>query len=284
MTGGDTPPGANYPRAWWSPALGLLIHPEPVYGFTFWSDFTEEWSALAALPDDAVELRPADTDVARLRDTLVLIASDRCETYTSGRCSDPGSGRSRISSTGTADQWCDPCRARDALDAAPETSAPTADRLARALHDADCGCGTYDEVEDPRYITAARAALTDEPEADYCGECGHARERHSRDVPGCIECRCCRSFVGNHDAHEVVCPSCSATIRARMADTPAGHRPDRDDEVAAWIKRHRGKQVRDGRAWLALDDLLDDYRLHADTGTPLDQPAHENGEVGPDVG
>ncbi len=33
------------------------------------------------------------------------------------------------------------------------------ERLARALHDADCGCGTYDAVEDPRYITAARAAM-----------------------------------------------------------------------------------------------------------------------------
>ncbi len=33
------------------------------------------------------------------------------------------------------------------------------DTLARALHDADCGCGDYDETEDPRYITSARAAL-----------------------------------------------------------------------------------------------------------------------------
>lgn len=62
---------------------------------------------------------------ARMRDTLILIAGDRCETYTSGRCSDPGSGRSRISTTGTADQWCDPCRAHDALAAAPETSRST---------------------------------------------------------------------------------------------------------------------------------------------------------------
>lgn len=40
-----------------------------------------------------------------------------------------------------------------------------ADRLARALHDADCGCGTYDDVEDPRYIDAVRAALATCPPA-----------------------------------------------------------------------------------------------------------------------
>lgn len=41
--------------------------------------------------------------------------------------------------------------------------------------------------------------------------------------------------------------------------------------MEAWIKRHRDRfnQVQ-GREWRAIDDLLDDYRDHADTGTPLD--------------
>lgn len=54
--------------------------------------------------------------------------------------------------------------------------------------------------------------------------------------------------------------------------------PQRDDEVAKWIK-----EVRDRFRWGArnrtvsfnvLDDLLDEYRLHADTGVPLnsDEP------------
>lgn len=35
-----------------------------------------------------------------------------------------------------------------------------AEVLARALHDADCGCDTYDQEEDPRYIKAVRQALS----------------------------------------------------------------------------------------------------------------------------
>lgn len=52
----------------------------------------------------------------------------------------------------------DYCAAIDELQPSAE-SAESADRLARALHDADCGCGDYDDVEDPRYITAVRTAL-----------------------------------------------------------------------------------------------------------------------------
>ena len=61
--------------------------------------------------------------------------------------------------------------------------------------------------------------------------------------------------------------------------------PDRDDEVAAWIKRHRdetggGPGIGE---WESLNSLLDDYRLHADTGTPLSEVAHDGpyGEAAP---
>jgi hypothetical protein len=46
--------------------------------------------------------------------------------------------------------------------------------------------------------------------------------------------------------------------------------PRRDDDVAAWIKARRdayygiGRKYRD--AWQAMDDLLDEWRLLADTG------------------
>lgn len=46
--------------------------------------------------------------------------------------------------------------------------------------------------------------------------------------------------------------------------------PHRDDEVAAWLKRMRDRDWCQD-AWYAIDMLLDDYRLHADTGTPLSE-------------
>lgn len=59
------------------------------------------------------------------------------------------------------------------------------------------------------------------------------------------------------------------------------HIPARGDAVEAWLKRQRD-QLLDGYdspspEWHLLDRLLDDYRLHADTATPLDQHACEDG-------
>ena len=53
------------------------------------------------------------------------------------------------------------------------------------------------------------------------------------------------------------------------------HRPARGDDVETWIKRCRDEHSRLGLAWIALDDLLDDYREKADTGTPLWQRPEE---------
>lgn len=52
----------------------------------------------------------------------------------------------------------------------------------------------------------------------------------------------------------------------------SAHVPRREDEFAAWIKRHRdehGSRADHDAAWSVLDDLLDSYRLLADTGTSL---------------
>lgn len=48
-------------------------------------------------------------------------------------------------------------------------------------------------------------------------------------------------------------------------------RPQRGDAVEAWIKARRDEYAgsADQPSRWALDDLLDDYREHADTGTPL---------------
>lgn len=49
--------------------------------------------------------------------------------------------------------------------------------------------------------------------------------------------------------------------------------PRRGDPVAEWLKRKRDEREADGREdadpYSTIDDLLDDYREHADTGTPL---------------
>lgn len=51
------------------------------------------------------------------------------------------------------------------------------------------------------------------------------------------------------------------------------HRPERGSDVEAWIKakRNRFMQLEDVE-WFAIDDMLDEYRLRADTGTNLLEP------------
>lgn len=54
------------------------------------------------------------------------------------------------------------------------------------------------------------------------------------------------------------------------------HVPKRGDDIEAWIKQWRDRYDPNGSdrhidAWIAADDMLDDYRLHADTGMPIDQ-------------
>lgn len=48
------------------------------------------------------------------------------------------------------------------------------------------------------------------------------------------------------------------------------HRPTRGSVVEKWIKDFRDRHAK-GTPWFAtLDELLDDYRLRADTGADLD--------------
>lgn len=52
--------------------------------------------------------------------------------------------------------------------------------------------------------------------------------------------------------------------------TKPEHQPRRGDEFEAWLKAQRDEYgTRSSREWRALDEVLDTYRLHADTGTPL---------------
>lgn len=45
--------------------------------------------------------------------------------------------------------------------------------------------------------------------------------------------------------------------------------PERGSPTEAWLKRWRDEWPKDDVVYAALDDLLDDYRLHADCGVSL---------------
>ena len=54
--------------------------------------------------------------------------------------------------------------------------------------------------------------------------------------------------------------------------------PRRGDHVEAWLKAQRDQYSEHHDAqWDLIDGLLDEYRLHADTATPLDQHCCEAG-------
>ncbi|MEU3507636.1 hypothetical protein ABZ733_06870 [Streptomyces longwoodensis] len=69
----------------------------------------------------------------------------------------------------------------------------------------------------------------------------------------------------------------------RMADetqpeTQTG--PRRGDVFEAWLKAQRDEYASDSLGWSVLDDALDRYRLHADTGTPLSEYVCEGQGIG----
>lgn len=62
--------------------------------------------------------------------------------------------------------------------------------------------------------------------------------------------------------------------REYAKDIAAGAGPRRGDPVAEWIKRRRDEYSENSIVWGVMDNLLDDYREHADTGTPLSEDVH----------
>lgn len=58
------------------------------------------------------------------------------------------------------------------------------------------------------------------------------------------------------------------------------HKPRRGSDVAAWLKEWRDHSMfsTDDQSRSVIDSLLDDYRLHADTVTPLDQVVVDGGD------
>ncbi|MFJ5644095.1 hypothetical protein [Streptomyces sp. NPDC093223] len=139
------------------------------------------------------------------------------------------------------------------------------------------------------------------PLAAICAYCGHRYDEHNRF--GCHvgnqEVRCgCEAFVLGAKP-EAVSPwtilgvdaaqsneASSAPDQASRAgqnlriDVQAVPRPARGDQFETWLKAQRDEFERDGTPWPVIDYLLDEYRLHADTGTPLSEHVCEGKAIG----
>lgn len=64
--------------------------------------------------------------------------------------------------------------------------------------------------------------------------------------------------------HDPDCQGCAAPDCG-----PPEYIPTRGDAVETWLRRYRDSFPKETRQWSALDDLLDEYRLYADTRSPL---------------
>lgn len=62
----------------------------------------------------------------------------------------------------------------------------------------------------------------------------------------------------------------------RVAKGPT-HTPHRGSDVETWLKEYRDQFEEESPPWIALDLLLDDYRLRADLGASLQVPVEELG-------
>jgi hypothetical protein len=111
--------------------------------------------------------------------------------------------------------------------------------------------------------------LAGEAQQDRCAECGHPHTVHQDGddpvTPG--TCTACETDDAHHDyepAHK----------------TQSGQ-PRRGDQFEQWLKTQRDENRDTGHGvWSTLDGLLDRYRLHADTGTPLGEHVCEGQAVG----
>lgn len=67
------------------------------------------------------------------------------------------------------------------------------------------------------------------------------------------------------------------TSRAASLRRGIGAAPARGDDTEAWLRRRRDEYPGTHLEWFAIDRLLDDYRLHADLGAPLDREVPSDG-------
>lgn len=167
---------------------------------------------------------------------------------------------------------------------------PPADRAAfrdRISASVDEGFRLYSELEDvslgasitDSVLTAVLATVLPEP-ADRAAVRAEAL-REAADVV--------RDTIAPADwnADAISCWNAGLNVAEHRLRRMAGEqptteaRPQRGDQFEAWLKTQRNEHRDDDRGqWTTLNTLLDLYRLHADTGTPLGEHVCEGQAVG----
>lgn len=132
-------------------------------------------------------------------------------------------------------------------------------------------------------FTEANRLLSDGLSRDHLAEIITQRDNATAELEGIA------AFDGG-EAGDVACrflidASVWTARMQRMDGTPLAlppHVPHRGSDVETYIKNARERaKTPSGTpldAYYALDRLLDDYRLHADTGTPLTEVAPDGGD------
>ncbi|WP_439947220.1 hypothetical protein [Streptomyces sp. BBFR109] len=99
--------------------------------------------------------------------------------------------------------------------------------------------------------------------------------------------RLARAFevAGNEFIADQIRTALNGPAGSRMTDEaqqtePVAHQSRRGDQFEAWLKAQRDACFGHASSWAAVDGLLDQYRLHADTGTPLGEHVCDGQVVG----
>lgn len=125
-------------------------------------------------------------------------------------------------------------------------------------------------------------ALAERYKADYLSACTQIADMHAAAVGearGPI-----RGVVEDVADVRARAEHAEAAVLRKAADEaqqPTAGQPRRGDAFAQWLKAQRDEyEQTTGREWRALNEVLDTYRLHADTGTPLGEHVCEGRAVG----
>lgn len=236
-----------------------------------------DWLDEAGVRAPAIPAEEAETTIADLRQQVGALRLDRRENYTRqaqdmrerqvlsrllrGMARRLGALR-RDYNLSSVDPWENPDYCANATPASPCGPALRVSGL--------CVECLHAENQKLREALAVAEGISTMPVADQVVE-RVARKLHETSTMSLYTWDQAAALRGHGDWHD--------TLRERArAILALAARPRRDDEVAAWIKRHRDEYAGQGFGeWESLNSLLDDYRLHADTGTPLSERVDEGG-------
>lgn len=141
---------------------------------------------------------------------------------------------------------------------------------------AQCACGvrwpcTKASLPGSSYDTGAGSCIALHAEQNAIVYADYSKLKHATLYITDWPCDGCLRLIKGVGIAKVVCPDEESIPEPELYDGPR-----RGDTVEAWIKRqrdsyHRKERYGEADVWYALDHLLDNYRLHADTGTNLNE-------------